>query len=417
MNSRIMLRLSDIQETRSRFRTVKAKVEDIANSILEFGQLQPVIIDGDRELVDGKHRLEAIRMNGGTEVWVDFQQGIDLVRAREIELEANVQREDMTPVERVKAIAEIDALKRAKNPNWTQSDTAKLVGTDRTPDVSDAIKLDSMMKLFPEIEWTKAKSVRQMKSWAEQKAGTLSRVFDVKENPAEFMEVEKKILLGDSTELIKTIPASSFHAIITDPPFGIAFDDRKTGSSGSLTSYEDSEASYERLLGMAPELFRVLKENGWLVWFCGISWYERAKTVFREAEFIVDEIPLIWDRSDGRCHTNRPDRYFTRGYDIALHCIKGNPQMITRSRSNVFRFRPVDNADREALVERPIELYSELIRCLTVPGETVADFFVGSGSCPAAAVLTGRDYFGCELSPERRAIAINKIRANTPQPK
>jgi site-specific DNA-methyltransferase (adenine-specific) len=272
-----------------------------------------------------------------------------------------------------------------------------------------------MIDLFPELK--DAKSIRQMKSWADNKSANIMRVADVKNNVIDYGEIEKKIILGDSVEVIKTIPSESFNAIITDPPFGLAYDERKAGTSGSLTDYEDSEVSYERLLTMAPELFRVLRPNGFLVWFFGISWYERVKTDFRAAGFIVDEIPIIWNRSEGRCHTNRPDRYFGRAYDVALHCIKGDPQIIQRMKPNVITVKPVENSDREALVERPVDLYAELIRRLTVPGETVADFFVGSGSCPAAAASLGRDYFGVEQSPERRAIAIKKIRAYSPEAK
>ena len=91
--------------------------------------------------------------------------------------------------------------------------------------------------------------------------------------------------------------------------------------------------------------------------------------------------------------------------------------MVQRGKPNVLRIPPVSQGDRELLVERPVELYQELIRRLTVPGETVADFFVGSGSCLAAAASLDRDYFGVELDPERRAYAIKKIRANTPEKK
>jgi DNA modification methylase len=66
------------------------------------------------------------------------------------------------------------------------------------------------------------------------------------------------------------------------------------------------------------------------------------------------------------------------------------------------------------LVERPVELYAELIKHLTIPGEVVADFFAGSGSCPAAAHSLGRDFFAVEKNPERRAAAIQKTKAYAP---
>ena len=62
-----------------------------------------------------------------------------------------------------------------------------------------------------------------------------------------------------------------------------------------------------------------------------------------------------------------------------------------------------------------MELYQEFIRRLTVEGEVVLDLFVGSGSCPAAAASLKRQYLGVELSAERRAVAVKKIQAWTPE--
>lgn len=387
--------------------------EEVASSFLQFGQLQPIILDHNNELIAGLHRLEAARLNGWTEIWFVRQDQVDELLAREIELEENIRRLDMTAAEKVQALAEINRLRKAKDPNWGLAQTAALVGGTTTKSrVSEAESLSKMIEMFPELK--EAKSIKQLKSWASAKASSISRVVEVKNNQIDYAHLEEKIWLGDSVELIKRVPSESIHAVITDPPFGIDYDARKSGTSGSLTDYEDSAESYERLLSMAPDIFRVIKPNGWLIWFLGISWYERAKGVFRDSGFIVDEIPVIWDRSEGRCHTNRPDRYFGRGYDIALHCLKGEPEMVQRGKPNIIRVAPVETQERDALVERPVGLYAELIRRLTVPGEVVADFFVGSGSCPAAAAGLGRDFFGIEQNPERRAIALKKIRNHIP---
>lgn len=411
MTQKSMIALDDIVISRERFRDATGDMEGLAQSLITFGQLQPVILDEHRELIAGFRRYTAARMNGWTHIWYATQGELDELLAREIELEENIRRHQMTWLEEQKAIVEIDKLKRSKDPSWGQVQTANLIGTHQSK-VSEAASLVKMVELFPEL--AAAKSRRQAMSWAQAKSANVNRVLEVQANPAQYASIESKILLGDSTELILGVPDESIHAVITDPPFGIDFDARTADTIGSVTAYEDSEETYLKFLGMAPELYRVIKPNGWLVWFLGISWYERAKNAFRDAGFIVDEIPIIWDRSGGRCFTSRPDRYFARGYDIALHCIKGDPQVIQRGKPNVIRVNPVETSDRVALVERPIELYREIIQRLTVKGETVADFFTGSGSCLAAAASLERDFFGCELNPERRAIAIKKIEANTP---
>lgn len=404
------IKLSDIKVPRERLRIDNGDLESLATSLLKFGQLQSIVLDADYNLVAGYRRMNAAAMNGWTEIDATILEQMDELEAREIELEENIARKDMDWQERVKSVAELDRLRREKDPNWTQEQTAAVAGLQRTR-VTEAIQLDRMMKLFPEI--AEAKDVNQAKSWMKAKVSLVNRKMAVDADP-QYDDLDSRVILGDSVDVIKTIPDASFHAIITDPPFGINYDKRSEGEVGQLSSYEDSEDSYLRILSMAPDLFRVVKPNGWLVWFLGISWYERARDCFRAAGWTVDEIPIIWNRSGGRTFTTRPDRYFTRGYDIALHCLKGDPQIVQRGKSNVITIEPVAQSERELLVERPVELYAELIRRLTVPGETVADFFCGSGSCAAAAASLQRDFFTVEISPERRAFALQKIKSYLP---
>lgn len=404
--------LEQIKVSRERFREATGDMEGLAQSLLTFGQLQPVIIDENFELLDGFRRFTAHQMNGSTEIEVIQRAEVSELLAKEIELEANIQREDMTWQERQLAIATLNRIRMSQDTNWTQSQTAQLVGARGQNEVSEAVTLSKAMELFPELR--EAKTKNQALSWLKQKASQIVRVQEVKNNPADFSAIEDKIWLGDSVELIKKIPDETFDAVITDPPFGIDYGDRKAGTEGTLNSYEDGPEAYRRLLTMAPDIYRVIKPNGWLVWFFGISWYSEVKEAFAAAGFTVDELPIIWDRSGGRTHTNRPDHYFTRGYDVAIHAFKGDPQIIQRGKPNIIRVDPVSTGDRELLVERPVGLYTELIQRLTVQGEKVADFFVGSGSCPAAAAGLKRDYFGIEQNPERRAFAITKIKAWTP---
>lgn len=411
-----LIPIDAIKIDHTRFRQDNGDLEKLASSLLTFGQLEPIIVDQNIELIAGFRRYSAARLNGWTQIAAVLRTEIDELHAREIELEENIARKQMTWQEEQIAIAELDRIKKAKDPNWTQGLTAQAAGGNTSQrDVSEAVTLAKAMEVFPELK--DAKSKNQAMSWLKAKAANVTRVLDVKDKKIDFNGIEEKIILGDSRQVIKQVPDESFDLVLTDPPFGIDYDDRKSGTDGSLTAYEDTEELYLSLLAMAPELYRVVKPNGWLVWFLGISWYERAKVAFRDAGFAVDEIPIIWDRSGGRCHTNRPDRFFARAYDIALHCRKGDPQIIQRGTKNIIKVDPVENSERQALVERPVGLYQELIKRLTVEGETVADFFVGSGSCPAAAASLRRDYFGVEQNPERRAIALNKIKAHTPEPK
>lgn len=404
--------ITEVKVTRERFRPATGDMEGLAASILRFGLLQPVVIQRDGELVAGFRRFTAHQMNAQQFIEAVYVDEVDEVLAREMELEENIQREAMTWQEEQLAITEIHRLKQSRDPNWTQTKTAQVAGVRGQNSVSEAITLTNAMSLFPELK--EAKSKGQALSWLKTKVQQVARVQEVKNNNETYVAVEEKIWLGDSVELIKQIPDETFDAIITDPPFGVDYGDRSAGTVGSLNSYEDGRDSYLRILSMADDTYRVAKPNSWLVWFFGMSWYREVVDAFTEAGWRVDPIPLIWDRRGGRTFTNRPDHLFTKAYDVAIHAYKGDPKMVRQGLPNIVSVNPVDAADRDLLVERPVDLYKHYIEALTIPGQKVADFFVGSGSCPAACATTGRDYFGIEQNPERRAAAIMKIKANTP---
>lgn len=400
-----------LSDGRKRLREIK-DIPTLKTSLETYGQLQPIIIERDYELIDGFRRLTAARELNWPQIGAVFRDQMDDLLSRTLELEANVQSQAMSWQERTFALAELHKIRQRLDPVWTQDTTAQLAGTYQAR-VGEALMIAKMIELFPEIG--EAKSFHQALSWSKAKAGLAMRVSEVRDAGPDTTAVADRIILGDSVDVIKQMPDESVNLILTDPPFGIDYDTRKIGTESTLTTYEDTAENYIRLLSMAPDMFRVLKKDGWLIWFLGPSWFEEVKTTFREAGFVVDEIPVIWDRTDGRCFTTRPDRYFARGYDMALHCIKGDPQIIQRGKPNIIRVPPVSTEQRELTVERPVELYAEFIRRLTVEGEMVLDLFVGSGSVLAAAASLRRNYYGVELSPERRAVAIQKVLAYTPE--
>ena len=59
--------------------------------------------------------------------------------------------------------------------------------------------------------------------------------------------------------------------------------------------------------------------------------------------------------------------------------------------------------------QKPVELLERLIRALTVPGGTVADFCCGSGTTLVAAERLGRRWVGCDVSEEAVALARRRV--------
>jgi hypothetical protein len=374
-------------------------------SLKKFGQIQPILIERDGSLIAGFRRLMAATQLGWETIKAEYADGIDEATAREIELEENIRRLDMTWQERVRAVEEIHRLKSAKDPLWSQDQTAEIAGLPASR-VSEMLKLSRLMKIFPQVE--KADKLSKALAIAEALAKTVERKIEIKESQEQFKPIEERIILGDAVEVIKTLPKGQCRLVLTDPPFGIGLD-KMLGYEDHAVGYgaKDTAEEYRRILSMIPDIYDFLAPDGWCIWFFGPTWFHEVKQAFLSAGFAVDEIPIIWYRRGDPSVTTKPDRYFTRQYDMAFHCIKGDPKLVLKGRGNVLEFPGVKNS--EFLVERPVELYQELIRRLTIPGELVADFFAGTGSVLAAAASLQRRYLGVEIDPARRIAAIKKV--------
>ena len=66
---------------------------------------------------------------------------------------------------------------------------------------------------------------------------------------------------------------------------------------------------------------------------------------------------------------------------------------------------------RQHPTQKPVKLMEWCLERLGVPvGGTVLDPFAGSGTTGVAAIRMGRNFIGCEISPEYHAIATRRLK-------
>lgn len=124
----------------------EASLQELADSIAEYGLIQPITVrkltSGYYQIIAGERRWRAARLAGLKEVPVRVIEA-DEKLATELALVENLQREDLNPVEEAlgyKTLLDVYGM--------TQDEAAKRVGKSR-PTVTNALRL---LTLAPEVQ-------------------------------------------------------------------------------------------------------------------------------------------------------------------------------------------------------------------------------------------------------------------------
>ena len=65
---------------------------------------------------------------------------------------------------------------------------------------------------------------------------------------------------------------------------------------------------------------------------------------------------------------------------------------------------------------KPEDMIERMVRASSVPGDLVLDLFSGTGTTAVICRKLGRNFIGCEINPEYRAIALERMRHADNQP-
>ena len=137
-----MIRLSDIEPRRDQPRKSfdREPLEALADSIATYGVLQPIIVReneavaGTYEIIAGERRWRAAKMAGLTEIPAVIFTG-DELKAAQVAMIENVQREDLNPVEEAMGYGAL-----IERFGLTQEQVAKQVGKSR-PVIANMLRL------------------------------------------------------------------------------------------------------------------------------------------------------------------------------------------------------------------------------------------------------------------------------------
>jgi site-specific DNA-methyltransferase (adenine-specific) len=375
-------------------------LEGLAASIAKYGLWHPIVVSNEGHLIAGERRLRACRLLGWQEVPVTVFEDLDDLTRKEIELEENIQRQQMTWAEECQAKKDIHEVKVARyggaikghaSEGWSMKDTAQSLGKS-TGSISMDIKLAEYLNMFPELAKEKNKSTAYKKVREIEERAILKEL--AKRQAESGVEVPDTYK-GDCREIMRGMIAESVDLVILDPPWGIEMDSESYMARNKEVEYDDSWDWAETLMRDAfRESYRLLREGRHAYVYFGVSKYSQVLSLLLESGFEVNPIPIIWSKGQG----GRPGTgmSYTNSYESIFHCWKGRRQL-NGTPINVLSFARPSDKDRIHSAQKSIELCKLLIEQSTLPGETVLEPFAGSGMATKAARLLRRKGIAIEL--------------------
>jgi DNA modification methylase len=160
----------------------------------------------------------------------------------------------------------------------------------------------------------------------------------------------------------------------------------------------------------APEINRVAKEAAHLYCFCDIDKFHWLKDLFFLEGWNVFRTPLVWfRRNTGRVPL--PEHGPRRQYELILYAHRGDRRVTAIYPDVIDEASVEDNLGHAA--QKPIGVYSNLLRRSARPGDKVLDPFCGTGTVYPAAHSMRVAATGIEIDPAAYGIAVKRIEGLT----
>lgn len=381
----------------------QAKINNIAASIEEIGQLHPITVrakpNGRYELMTGYKRLLALKVLGDRAEPSPlseprYQSLIALVipetttdeQAWFIHIHENLQRYNLPWYEEVELKKQLHERrqhekgvgKRGKKVGWSLRDTAEELGIsfgNLSEDLrlAEAVLLDPSLKLVKDKQTAKKLLFTSLKRTRQEfEAGTTVGIdYNV-------------VHLGSSAPILQQLPPNIFDACITDPPW--------------LKYKDDTLTRDEETLEVFKELYRVMKVDSFLYMFVGTEDFYFYSTELPKLKWKVQTMPLIWVKEKHLTRGTRSWEY-SRDYEPILLAVRGSPALsLTNQLSSIMPFPIVHYTKAIHPNEKPLPLIEKLLGHCTFDGSMVIDPFAGSGVVGEACAKGGRRYVLIERS-------------------
>jgi site-specific DNA-methyltransferase (adenine-specific) len=246
-----------------------------------------------------------------------------------------------------------------------------------------------------------------------------------------------QILKMDYREFLDSVPSESVHAVVTDPPYGMAYQNNYTSRKHKVLKGDSEPFSFSDL---ASEAFRIMEQDTAIFCFTRWSEYPVHQGELSQAGFCMKEPLICQKRSSGTSdlkgtfQTNSDWIMFghrgrftfrnttlmknSRAGDIPNKGRKPVPDFKVRFPSCWFGPEYPWSSENSSFQKsnglyhptiKGLEFVKWLILLSTDEGDTVCDPFMGSGTTAEACIETGRNFIGCEIDDEHHETCLKRV--------
>ena len=225
-----------------------------------------------------------------------------------------------------------------------------------------------------------------------------------------------QIQCSDYREFLQSLDRNSVDLALTDPPYAVSrktgFSSFKNGEPRFAVSMDFGEWDQEQidLDALARETYRVLRRGG-----TAIIWYDLWKIshlydALAGAGFKMLRL-VVWNKTNP-VPLNSRCTYLSNSREMAVVAVKGgSPTFNSAYDSGDYAYPiPRHGGKRIHPTQKPLDLFRELIRKHSNPGDLIIDPFLGSGTTAVAAIQEDRQFAGCDIDETYTQAAKTRMR-------
>lgn len=215
---------------------------------------------------------------------------------------------------------------------------------------------------------------------------------------------------GDCRDIAPHIAPRSVDALITDPPYGMAFVSGWTAAKATVKS-DGVRQGVRVVRGALNELEPTFSDDMHALVFC--HWESWPDFYDNLCHLFPIRNALVWSKGGGGMGDLRHE--YAKDYEILLFGAKSRGRELRGKRAGAVLtgHKRVPAQRRHVPFEKPVGLLADLVERHTPDGGLVLDPFAGSGSTLEAAKTVGRRAIGIELSEQLCEIAAKRLTQDT----